>query len=179
MAEEIVDDADHKPSRKKGLLKIILIIVIAAVLGGGGYLGFAWFNEYPPFAPQGPSPEEIAAIRAEQEAMMAAEVTERFVSFAQPFTFNIPSGGRPHMMQFEVVLLVIGPENERLANEHLPLIGAVISEVAAMQQFDAMVAQTGRQRLKRILLEAIRARLSGLIHNPVVEQVLFTNFMIQ
>ena len=75
--------------------------------------------------------------------------------------------------------MVIGSENERLARDHLPLISSVISEIAAQQQYEALIAQSGRQRLKRILLEGIRSRLSGVIHEPVVEQVLFTNFVIQ
>ncbi len=178
MADEI-ESRTRKRSRSKRVLIIVVIFLLLILLGGGGYLGYAWMKHLPPFEPMGPTPEEIALEKAQQDAQMENEITEYFVTFPQGFTFNLQAGDKKHMMQIEVALVVIGSENERLARDHLPLISSVISEIAAQQQYEALIAQSGRQRLKRILLEGIRSRLSGVIHEPVVEQVLFTNFVIQ
>lgn len=82
-------------------------------------------------------------------------------------------------MQLEVALLVIGNDNVELANLHKQLIASVISEIGGKQNFEDLVTQSGRQRLKRLLLEGIRAKLSSVAKQPVVEQVLFTNFVMQ
>ncbi|MBO8415595.1 MAG: flagellar basal body-associated FliL family protein [Proteobacteria bacterium] len=176
------DDVENSGSgRKKGRLRKWLLIALAAVivLGGASYTGIAYLNNLPPFEPSGPTPEEIAAERVAQEQAMQQDLTERFVTFPQAFTFNVQDGTRMHMMQIEVALMVIGPQNEELAKQHSSLIQAVISEVTARQTYASLVNQTGRQRLKRLLLEAIRSKMSGVVQRPVVEQVLFTNFVMQ
>lgn len=180
MADDINEaNTAPKKSKKKKIIILVLILLLLSLIGGGGYLGYAWMRQLPPFEPAGPTPEEIAAQKAAAEEARQAELTERFVTFDHAFTFNLSAGGKPHMMQMEVVLMVMGESNESLARAHLPLIGAVISEITAQQNYEALIAQTGRQRLKRVLLEAIRSRLSGVAHEPVVEQVLFTSFVIQ
>ncbi len=175
MAEE--NRLGSKKSKKRLVMLIILLLLI--IIGGGTYMGVAYLKQLPPFEPEGPTPEEIALQKSKMEVQLQQELSERFVTFEQGFTFNLQEGGKPHMMQIEIALMVLGPQNEELAREHLPLISSVISELAGQQSYESLIAQTGRQRLKRLLLEAIRSRLSGLLHQSVVEQVLFTNFVIQ
>ncbi len=174
------DSAAPAAPKKRKLLKWLLIIIFALlIIGGGSYMGLAYLNNLPPFEPAGPTPEEIAAKRVAEEQSLKQDLSERFITFDQAFTFNIQDGSRMHMMQLEVALMVIGPENEALAKQHRSLIQAVISEVTSRQNYSSLVNQTGRQRLKRLLLEAIRSKMSGVAQSPVVEQVLFTNFVMQ
>lgn len=175
MAEE--NRPMSKRSRRRLMMLVIVLLLI--IIGGGAYMGVAYLKQLPPFEPEGPTPEEIALQKSQMEVQMQQDLTERFITFDQGFTFNLQEGNKQHMMQIEVALMVLGPQNEALAREHLPLIGSIISELAGQQSYESLIAQTGRQRLKRLLLEAIRSRLSGLLHQSVVEQVLFTNFVIQ
>ncbi len=175
-----MSDEAVKPVKKRSLFKwLLIIVVVLIVLGGGTYTGIAYLKHLPPFEPAGPTPEEIAAQRVAQEQAMQGDLSDRYVTFDQAFTFNVQDGERSHMMQMEVALMVIGPQNEELAKQHRSLIQAVISEVTARQNYSALVNQSGRQRLKRLLLEAIRSKMSGVVQKPVVEQVLFTNFVMQ
>lgn len=175
------DELETTGRKSKGKLRkwIILLALAVLVLAGASYTGIAYLKKLPPFEPSGPTPEEIAALRVAQEQAMTEDLSERYVGFDQAFTFNIQDGSRMHMMQIEVSLMVIGPQNEDLAKQHRSLIQAVISEVTSRQTYASLVNQSGRQRLKRLLLEAIRSKMSGVVQRPVVEQVLFTNFVMQ
>lgn len=179
-AKEIEDgDLGSQPKKKNRFLLILILVLVLVILGAGGYLGVAYIKNLYPFSPSGPSPEELALAQAQKEAAMEAQLKDYYIGFDQAFTFNLPTENGNHYMQMEVKLLVIGPDNEALAKQHLSLIGATISEVGAQQTFDQLVSSTGRQRLKSLLLEAIRSKMSGATSKPVVEQVLFTNFVLQ
>ena len=173
------DEADKAPKKRRLGKWIIIILLVLLILGGGTYTGIAYLNNLPPFEPSGPTPEEIAAQRVAEEQAMLSDVSDHYVTFDQAFTFNVPDGNVNHMMQIEVALMVIGPQNEELAKQHRSLIQAVISEVTSRQTYSSLVNQSGRQRLKRLLLEAIRSKMSGVVQKPVVEKVLFTNFVMQ
>ncbi|MDY6420019.1 MAG: flagellar basal body-associated FliL family protein, partial [Succinivibrio dextrinosolvens] len=70
-------------------------------------------------------------------------------------------------------------ENEALAKKHLTLMNSVIFERLSAQSYDALLLPSGRQRLKRDLLDAVRAKMSELTKTPVVDQILFTSFVLQ
>ena len=102
-----------------------------------------------------------------------------YVPIKETFTFSIKSDRRIHTGQVDVVLVVIGEENEALAKNHLALITSVIFERLSAQSYEALLLPSGRQRLKRDLLDAVRAKMSELNKTPVVDQILFTKFVLQ
>lgn len=173
------DESVEPKKKKKRVLFFAIIFIIVLFLGSCGYLGFAYLKSWFPFEPSGPTPEEIAAELAKKEESLKSQITEEYITFDQGFTFNLLGGNGKHIMQLEVALLVIGNDNVELANLHKQLIASVISEIGGKQNFEDLVTQSGRQRLKRLLLEGIRAKLSSVAKQPVVEQVLFTNFVMQ
>jgi len=61
----------------------------------------------------------------------------------------------------------------------MTLLNSVIFEKLSAQSYEALLLPSGRQRLKRELLDAVRAKMSELNKSPVIEQVLFTSFVLQ
>ena len=102
-----------------------------------------------------------------------------YVPFSQPFTFSIKSDRRSHAGQVEIVLVVVGDANDELARKHLTLISSVIFDRLSTQSYEVLLKPSGRQRLKRELLDAVRARMTEVAKNPVVEQILLTSFVLQ
>ena len=171
-------DSDDAP-KKKGKLFLIIAVVLLLIVGVGGYFGAAYFMHLPPFEPPGPTPEEIAALKAAEEKEKMLLRRDIYVPIKETFTFSIKSDRRIHTGQVDVVLVVIGEENEALAKNHLALITSVIFERLSAQSYEALLLPSGRQRLKRDLLDAVRAKMSELNKTPVVDQILFTKFVLQ
>lgn len=66
MAEKKKDDELDSPKRGKKLF-ILIAALLLLILGVSGYFGAAYFLQLPPFEPPGPTAEEIAAQKAEEE----------------------------------------------------------------------------------------------------------------
>lgn len=174
--EEIQDITPR--ARKKLYALIGMVVLLISLIGGYGayaYLQKAW-----PFNSSGPTAEQIASNAADGYTAAAEDLSDQYIKFDSAFTFNLQGrSGRGHMVQVEVVLLVHGAQNAALAQQHLPLIGGTISEICSQQQYEALAGASGRQRFKRLLLDGIRTKLTGITNSPVVEQVLFVNFVMQ
>ncbi len=181
MAKKKTEEADsmEEAPKKKGKLLIIIALVVLLLLGVGGYFGAAYFLYLPPFEPPGPTPEEIAAQKAAEEKEKMLLQRDIYVAFDAPFMFSIKSERRVHNGQIQVVLVVVGEDNEALAKKHLTLMNSVIFDRLSAQAYDALLLPSGRQRLKRELLDAVRAKMSEVAKTPVVDQILFTSFVLQ
>ena len=178
MAEKKKEDELDSPKRGKKLF-ILIAALLLLILGVGGYFAAAYFMHLPPFEPPGPSVEEVAALKAEEEKSQKLLQREIYVKCAEKFSFNIKSERRVHTGQVDVVLVVQGEENEALAKKHLTLIDSVIFDKLSAQTYEGLLLPSGRQRLKRELLDATRAKMSEIAKAPVVDQILFTSFVLQ
>ena len=175
-----LQEQDSQSKKKKKLLILVAAIFVLILTCAGGYLGYAYLKHLPPFEPTGPTPEEIAMKKAQQEEALKEQVKDIYVKFDSAFTFNLKDKrNRDHVLQMEIVLMTIGQENSELCKKHLSLTGSVISSVVSAQTFESLTVPTGRQRLKELLLEAVRSKLSGVTNKVVVDQILFTNFVLQ
>ena len=178
MADKIKEDELGSPKRCKKIF-ILIAALLLLILGVSGYFGAAYFLQLPPFEPPGPTAEEIAAQKAEEEKSQTLLQREIYVKCSDKFSFNIKSERRLHTGQVDVVLVVQGEENEALAKKHLTLIDSVIFDKLSAQTYEGLLLPSGRQRLKRALLDATRAKMSEFAKPPVVDQILFTSFVLQ
>lgn len=180
MADDTDNNVEKKTSKKKKFIIILLALLLLIIVGVGGYMGFAYFTKTGPFTPKVPTAAELQKEAKEREAQMKLAIEDRFIEFDTGFIINIQDDqGKTHIAQMSIVLLVIGPDNEALGKKHMALLASEISRVLSKQQFDELISQTGRQRLKSILLETVRSKMMSIAHKPVVDQVLITNFVMQ
>lgn len=178
MAANEKDDnlEEAKPSKKKKFLMLILLVLLLLGISAGGLFVYEkFFND----KNEGPTPEEIAAKKAKEELEQRLLQKEIYVPLGAPFTYTVKGERRTHNGQLELVLVVIGEENEALAKKHLVLLNSVVFDKLSAQTYESLLLPTGRNRLKRELLDAVRARMTEVAKAPVVEQVLFTSFVLQ
>ncbi|MGN0894313.1 MAG: flagellar basal body-associated FliL family protein [Succinivibrio sp.] len=178
MADNKEDNELDQP-KGKGKLLLLVAVILLLLLGTGGYFGAAYFMNLPPFGPVGPTPEEIASKKAEEEKAAKLLQREIYVKCSQTFTYTIKSERRIHTGQIDVVLVVQGEENEALATKHLTLIESVIFDRLSAQTYEGLLLPSGRQMLKRTLLDATRAKMTEVAKAPVIDRILFTNFVLQ
>ncbi|GLO61552.1 flagellar basal body-associated protein FliL [Vibrio sp. MACH09] len=166
MADEQPAGDEGAPKSKKKLIIIIAAVVLLAV---GGAAAFFLLGS-----------DDSASVEAEMAANQAAlPDPASYVNIAQPFLFSAPGKQRDRLVQIKVQLMVRGIKNEDLARHHSPLIESTILNTFGSATVEQLRTPTGRTQLRDQASENIRATLKQLVGQPVVEKVLFTDFVIQ
>ncbi|MDN3697849.1 MULTISPECIES: flagellar basal body-associated protein FliL [Vibrio] len=165
MADEV--ETGEAPKGKSKLL--IIIIAVVVLLAGGG--GAAFF-----FMGSDSSPEQSGT---QEAAPIAVENLAAYVNIPQPFLFNVTGDKRDRLVQIKVQLMVRGSENENAARYHSPLIESALLATFASATVNQLRSATGRVELRNKATEDVKASLTKAVGKPVIEKVLFTDFVIQ
>ncbi|MGF1774018.1 flagellar basal body-associated protein FliL [Vibrio wakamikoensis] len=167
MAEESLQPA--KNSSKKMLIIIVAAVVVLLGVGGGAY----WILS---------SDDTVSVSSPTKSASGGAAVPVdpiSYVNLAQPFLFNASGKQRDRMVQIKVQLMVRGLDNESQARYHSPLIESTLLSTFASTTVEQLRSSTGRVELRDQATTDVQASLSQVVGSPVVERVLFTDFVIQ
>ena len=162
MAEE-----QEAPKGKNKLL-IIIIAVVVLLLGGGGAAFFLMGSD------SGAAEAETNA----QTPMTAAEPVA-YVNIPQPFLFNVSGDKKDRLVKIKAQLMVRGSNNQELARYHSPLVESTLLATFASATVNQLRSPTGRIELRDKATEDIKASLTQAVGQPVIEKVLFTDFVIQ
>jgi flagellar FliL protein len=173
MAEQELK-GDEAPKKSKMMLIIIIVVVLLA--GGGGAAYFFLFMGDEPVAEETEAGEGDGGAGAGEAPAEGAAI---YVGMPRPFQFNAPGTSRERIVQIEVQLMVRGQENEELAKRHIPMIEGNLLQVFSAANADDLVTDVGKTELRDKATSQVRQTMTGLEKKPVVEQVLFTGFVIQ
>jgi flagellar FliL protein len=172
MADEQVEPQEE-PGKGKSKLLIIIIAVVVLLLGGGGAAFFL----------MGSSGDDADTADVSQTEKTQAENPNAepviYVSIPQPFVFNVSGDKRDRMVQIKVQLMVRGNKNESLARYHSPLIESTLLSTFASATVEQLRTPNGRVGLRNTATEDIKAALTKAVGKPVIERVLFTDFVMQ
>ncbi|WP_047048804.1 flagellar basal body-associated protein FliL [Vibrio mexicanus] len=163
-----VEEVDTEAPKGKSKLLIIIIAVVVLLVGGGGAAFFLMGSD-----------DESAPAEAQQEVMVEPTDPVAYVNIAQPFLFNVTGDKKDRLVQIKVQLMVRGSENENLARYHSPLIESSLLGTFASATVDQLRSANGRVELRDKATEDIKASLTRAVGQPVIERVLFTDFVIQ
>ncbi|ASA54984.1 flagellar basal body-associated protein FliL [Vibrio gazogenes] len=168
MADEN-DVADNASGGKKKLLIIIIALVVLLMVGGGA----AFFMMG--------SDDESPSAEPEQSVEKADNNNEpvAYVSLPQPFVFNVTGDKRDRMVQIKVQLMVRGSDNENQARYHSPLIESSLLSTFASATVEQLRSPNGRIELRDRATKDIQTALTKAVGEPVIERVLFTDFVMQ
>ncbi|MDW6001510.1 flagellar basal body-associated protein FliL [Vibrio mangrovi] len=168
MADEN-DVAENASGGKKKLLIIIIALVVLLVVGGGAAFFLMGSND------------ESESAAAEQSTVNVDTQTEpvAYVSLPQPFVFNVTGDKRDRMVQIKVQLMVRGSQNENMARYHSPLIESSLLSTFASATVEQLRTPNGRIELRDRATEDIKTALTKAVGEPVIERVLFTDFVMQ
>jgi flagellar FliL protein len=176
MAEELEVEPGTK---KKSKLMLIIIIVVVLLAGGGGGAYFFLFMGGDEVAEESDAAESMDAGEETADSAVSAENLAIYVAMPRPFQFNSPGISRERIVQIEVQLMVRGPINEELAKRHIPMIEGSLLHVFSSSNADDLVTEIGKAELRNKATAQVRQVMKNLEKSPVVEQVLFTGFVIQ
>lgn len=167
----------------KGKSKMMIIIIVAVVLVAGAaaaYFLLGGSDDAAVVEGDAAQGEEMAAESTDAGGGAAATIgTALYVAMPRPFVFNVPGSGRDRLVQIKVQLMVRGSDNEETAKMHVPLIEGTLLKVFSGANADDLVTEAGKVNLREQSVREVQKAMQELVGNQIVEQVLFTGFVMQ
>ncbi|MDN3639864.1 flagellar basal body-associated FliL family protein [Simiduia curdlanivorans] len=169
-------EVENAPEGAGGKKKLIILIVLGMVLVGisvGGTL----------FALKMFSGEEAAvAAEGDEEGEATAPVVKLpavYFPLKPAIIVNFQSRGRQRFLQAEVTLKIREPDVVAAVELHMPMIRNALVMLLGGQVYEDLQTHEGKELLRQQALAEIQRLIEIEIGKPGVEQVLFTNFVMQ
>lgn len=174
MAEQDIADDDNAEAPKQGLNK--KRVVLFAVLGvliiglsvGGTLFAIHMFSD---------SAEE--QVDSEAEALPPLPQPAIYYPLKPAIVVNFSVKGRQRFLQAELVVLTRENDVISAIELHQPMIRNALVLLIGGQTFTDLQSAEGKELLRQQCLQEIQRLLQEEIGKPGIEQVLFTNFVMQ
>ncbi|MEP0356942.1 flagellar basal body-associated protein FliL [Paraglaciecola sp.] len=176
MAEE---ELQMEEGGKKSKLMIIIIAVVVIIAGGGAAFYFLMGSEEPaPLAEEGVTAAGSDSAAVPNTALVKTG-TALYVAMPRPFTFNAPGATRDRYVEIKVQLMMRGSDNEEQVKMHIPLIEGKLLTAFSSANADDLTTEAGKTAIRANALRDVQKVMVDVVGNQVVEEVLFTGFVMQ
>lgn len=179
-------ELDDGGGKKK---KMIIIIAAVVLLAGGAGAFFLMGGEEPTpeqvegaltAGEEGAEGTEGADATAATAASSGAEIGNAiYVPMPRAFRFNVPGASRDRFVEIKAQLLVRSADDEETAKKHIPLIESTLLGVFSQANADDLATSAGKIALRQKVLVEVQKVLMEIEENKLVEEVLFTGFVMQ
>ncbi|WP_111976686.1 flagellar basal body-associated protein FliL [Algibacillus agarilyticus] len=177
MAAEELQVEEEESGGKSKMLIIIAAVAVLAI--GGGAAMFLMGGDEPAAETEELTLDEAAPQEESSSGAKAELGTALYVAMPRPFVFNVPGASRDRLVQIKVQLLVRGSTNEETAKKHIPLIEGGLLRVFSSANAEDLATVQGKEALKTLSLTTVQDELTNIVGNKVIENVLFTGFVMQ
>ena len=165
-------EAGEKPAGKKKLIMMVVVGVVLIALSIGGTL----------MALKMLTPEPVVEEGAEGEVAEEVEPPKQsaiYFPLKPAIIVNFQARGRQRYLQADLTLMTRENDVIEAVETHMPMIrNALVLQFGGQLYADLQTAE-GKELLRQQALENIQKLLQQEIGKPGVEQVLFTNFVMQ
>ncbi|SDU86422.1 flagellar basal body-associated protein FliL [Pseudomonas mucidolens] len=162
------DDAATAPAGK-GKLKLILLIVLALLLAIGVSVGATWYFM------QGAQSTPQAASQAASDVKQPAIFEQLLPAFVANFNQN----GRQRYLQVSITLMARNQADLDALKVHMPVIRNNLVMLFSAQNFDSLATPVGQEMLRQKATASVQEVAQKEVGKVVIEQLLFTNFVLQ
>ena len=159
-------DAVIEPAGK-GKLKLIILIVVAVLLAIGLSVGATWYFMH--------SPKSEAVLQADANVKLPAI----YEPMAPAFVVNFNANGRQRYMQVSVTLQARDPADLKALMVHIPVIRNNLVMLFSGQTFDDLATPVGQEILRQKTTASVQEVAQKELGKVVIDQALFTNFVLQ
>ena len=152
------EEVTKVPKKKRGLLKWGVLALIIVALGAGGYVGWQKF-----FAQNG------------GKSHVQAKPTKRIVYELDTFLVNLSDPGGRRYLKVNIKLELNDQEVVKEFNRRKFELRDKILMLLSSKRFDDIATLSGKMALKQEII----SRLNASLKDGRVEQVYFTDFLVQ
>ncbi len=172
--EENGEEGKSKPRKK---INPIIIWVVVGVLVVAGSVGGTLFM-------LGVFDSDEAEEVVEEEAAEAQDVVAKpdpamYFPIKPAFIVTLPSKGRQRMLSVEVTIMTRDSEIFNGLQTHMPLVKNRLVMLLGGEIYEELQTAEGKELLRQKALQAMQDIMQQEIGKPAIEQVLFTNFVMQ
>jgi flagellar protein FliL len=159
--------ANAKGNSKMKWLMAIMMLVMVAVTGVNGYFLLENMNN-----------KASNVETAEQEDVQPAP--EPIFVKIDPFTVNLQDDRYgPRLLYIGLTLKVGNSKTETVLASHMPQIRNRLLLLLSGQQADEVTSTGGKEQLAALILERLRAPMTNAQPELLIDDVLFTEFIVQ
>ena len=176
-ADKKEKEKDEAPEKTEGAekpkSKMLLIIIIGALvvlLVSGGVAAF--------FILSGGDEKGKAEGESEEEVEVQHTAAIYF-DFKPPFIVNYQWSGRQRYVQISLSVMTRNQAAVDAIQKHMPLIRNNLVMVFSSQDFEMLRTAEGKEAVRKAALDEMQKILLEEMGEPGIEQVLFTNFVMQ
>lgn len=106
-------------------------------------------------------------------------LASEYVYLNPAFTVNFGSVGKLKYLRTEIALKVDSPEDADKVRAHSPYLKNDLILLFSAQEAEVINSPQGRESLRQIAVDNLRARMIKLIGEPVIDALYFSNFVVQ
>ena len=117
----------------------------------------------------------VSVVRAE-DAPIATET--KYLHLEPAFVVNYGSTGRMKYLRTEIALKVSGNDAAAAVSQHKPYIRNNLVMLLSAQEAETMNSSQGRESLRKVALDEVRALMVKLEGSPLVDDLFFSNFVV-
>lgn len=162
------NDAVKDPA-SKGKLKLILLLVLALLLAIGLSVGATWF-----FLHKADSKPEASPAQATNVKPAAI-----YEPLSHAFVVNFNQNGRQRFMQVSITMQGRDQAALDALKVHMPVIRNNLVMLFSGQGFDTLATPVGQEMLRQKATASVQEVAQKEVGKLVVDQLLFTNFVLQ
>lgn len=172
MAKKEAEPAAEGQPAGKSKLKLIILIVVGLLLAVGLSIGGTWFILSKNDKAEEPKHEEAADAAPVRHAAVYQDLQPAFV-----VNFNVQ--GRTRYLQVSMALMGRDAAGMEKLKVHIPVLRNRLVMLLSGQDFTALQTPLGKEMLLQQALASVQELAQKETGSTVVEQVLFTNFVLQ
>lgn len=165
-------DPDAKPvssRRLKPVIMVGLIVLLAVCLSVAG----TWLL----FRKDSAAPETTPAESVEETA--PARQPALYEPLTPAFVVNFDHQGRQRYLQVSMALMGRDAERMNTLKVHMPVLRNRLVLLLGRQDFELLMTPAGKEALRQQITADVQELAQKEVGGPTVEQVLFTNFVLQ
>lgn len=114
--------------------------------------------------------------QAEDAAPLAGT---KYLHLEPAFVVNYGSTGRMKYLRTEIALKVSDSQSADKVIRHKPYIRNNLVMLLSAQEAEAMNSSSGRESLRKVALDEVRALMVKLEGAPLIDDLFFSNFVVQ
>ncbi len=180
--DELKEASGETTKKKSGALKIILIVVgVLALLGTNiGMTLYLTSNSKDAASEEGAHEEGEESTGGDGEhASGEAEKNMIYFKFDPTFVVNFQAQDALRFLQVTVEVMARDEQVIAAVEQHMPIIRNNLIVLFSSQDFTTISTRVGKERIRAQTLSEIQKVLKEQIGKPGVEEVYFTNFVMQ
>src|SRR5471030_3218331 len=158
-----------KDPATKGKLKLIIAIVVAVLLAIGLSVGSTWY-----FMHSAASKPAVVA-----DTAPAGKQPAVFEPMAPAFVANYNQNGRQRYMQVSITMQGRNQADLDALKVHMPVIRNNLVMLFSGQDFATLATPVGQEMLRQKATASVQEVAQKELGKVVIEQLLFTNFVLQ